>query len=339
MSKILVTGASGFIGCHLVPALVRRGHEVTCLARKQSNFDRLAGFDFRRAEGDVCNIDSLRRAVAGHDAVFHLAGLIKATHAKQYFDVNCNGMGNVAAACAAVATPPVLLIASSLAAMGPSTRHRPRVESDPPAPVSQYGRSKLAGEQEARKWAAAVPISILRPPIVFGDGDPGTLEIFRPIARLGLHVVPRVVTQRVSAIHAADVAAAMVLASEHGRRLLSDPTDGTAAAQGCYFLAAERDVTLHELGRMIGAALGRRRTLVLPMSLPGVWVFGLCTEALGRLRGRPRPFNLDKAREALAGSWTCSAAAAARDFQFSVAKPLEARLGQTADWYREHGWL
>ena len=339
MAKILVTGASGFIGYHLVPALVRQGHEVTCLVRKQSNLQHLAGLDFRRAEGDVCDIGSLRRAVAGRDAVYHLAGLVKAASMEELYEVNCNGTGNVARACAAAQTPPLLLVASSLAAAGPSTPDRPHLESDPPAPVSHYGRSKLAGEREARKWAAAVPITILRPPVVFGEGDPATLEMFRPIARIGIHVVPNWRTHRVSLLHADDVAAAMLLAAECGRRIVRDPADAAAAAQGCYFLSAERDVTFAEFGRMMGAALGRRRTLVLRMPPAGVLVFGLYAEAISKLCRQPWYFSLDKSREASAGSWTCSSAAAARDLRFSAARALEDRLRQTADWYRANGWL
>ncbi len=339
MAKILVTGASGFIGFHLIRALVAQGHDVTCLVRKKSSLHRLAGLQYRRADGDVRDADSLARAVAGQDAVYHLAGLVKATRVEHLYQVNCEGTANVARACAAATTPPVLLAVSSLAAMGPSTPGRPRVESDPPAPVSNYGRSKLAGEQEARKWARAVPITILRPPIVFGEGDAATFEMFRPIARCGIHAVPSWATHWLSLIHADDLADSMIRAVWHGRRIVCDPADGAAAAEGCYFVAAERDLAFAEFGRMMGTALGRKRTVVLTFGPVIVWTIALLATAISKLTGQPWYFSGDKAREARAGSWTCSPAAAARDLQFAVAKPLEDRLRQTADWYRDNGWL
>ena len=156
MAKILVTGASGFIGFHLTRALLDQGHEISCLVRKSSKLDRLAGLPIRRADGDVTDAESLRRVVPGHDAVYHLAGLVKAIHVPQLYQVNREGVANVAQACAAQTTPPVLLVVSSLAAMGPSSPHGPGWKRDPPTPVSHYGRSKLAGEQAARQWAKEV---------------------------------------------------------------------------------------------------------------------------------------------------------------------------------------
>ncbi len=339
MAKILITGATGFIGFHLTRALLDQGHEISCLVRKSSKLDRLAGLPIRRADGDVTDAESLRQVVPGHDAVYHLAGLVKAIHVQQLYQVNREGVANVARACAAQTTPPLLLVVSSLAAMGPSTPQRPRLESDPPAPVSHYGRSKLAGEQVARQWAKEVPITILRPPVVFGECDPATYEIFLPIARCGVHVVPGWRTHWVSLIHADDLLQAMILAAQRGKRILCDPADGAAAAQGCYFAPAERDLTFAEMGCMMGAALGRRRTLVVRVGPSWVWTFGLVATAFSQLRGQAWYFNLDKASEARAGSWTSSGAAAARELGFGVAASLEERLRQTACWYREQGWL
>jgi len=339
MAKILVTGASGFIGFHLVHALLDQGHEVSCLTRKSSKLDRLAGLPIRRVDGDVTDAASLRRIVPGHDAVYHLAGLVKTIHVQDFYRVNCEGVANMAQACAAQTTPPVLLLVSSLAAMGPSKSQRPRSESDVPAPVSHYGRSKLAGEFAARHWAKHVPITILRPPVVFGEADKATCEIFRPIARCGVHVVPSCRTNRISLIHADDLLRAMIVAAQRGKRILCGPSDGVAAAQGCYFVPAERDLTFAEMGHMVGKALGRRRTCVLRLGPLCVWTFGLVATAVSQIRGKAWYFNLDKAREARAGCWTCSGDAAARELGFAVTAPLNERFRQTAHWYQEHGWL
>jgi nucleoside-diphosphate-sugar epimerase len=267
--------------------------------------------------------------------VFHLAGLVKALRTEDFLRVNARGVESVAAVCADRIERPVLIVVSSLAAAGPCAGDQPRVEGDSPAPVSAHGRSKLAGELAAARYATRLSVSVVRPPIVFGPGDRGVLEMFRPIAHAGLHVVPGWEERRVSLIHVADLVALLLLAAEKGERLHPDGAPG----QGVYFVAAEHDPTYAELGQAMAMALGKKRATVVHMPEPLVRLLGLCGDALGRVRQRPGWVNSDKMAEALAGSWTCSSAKARTQLGWSPAATLAERLRETAQWYRQAGWL
>ena len=287
MAKILVTGASGFIGFHLVRALLAQGHEISCLVRKSSKLDRLAGLPICRADGDVTDAESLRRVVPGHDAVYHLAGLIKAVHVHAALP----GQSRRGRQCRPhvcrpdhAAGPAAGFVVGGDGSVEscdgrgwkaiPLRRSRTTAEASWPA-------SKRPGVGPRRCRSP-----ILRPPVVFGEADPATYAIFRPIARFGVHVVPSWRTHRLSLIHADDLLQAMVLAAQRGKRILRDPADGAAAAEGCYFVPAERDLTFAEMGRMMGAVLGRRRTWVLRLSPVSVWTFGLVATAFSRCAAR-----------------------------------------------------
>lgn len=339
MTRVLISGASGFIGTHLARAAMSRGYDVTCLVHRTAPSKRLDGQNLCRVCGDVTDRDSLAAAIRGQDIVFHLAGCVKALRPCRFYEVNAQGIRNIAEACARRTSPPVLIVVSSLAATGPSSPGRPRREGDPPRPVSHYGRSKLAGESAVRQFADCVPTTIVRPPVVFGEGDPATHELYRPIARFGIHVVPSWREYWLSLIHADDLAGLMLLAAKGGKRLPGSSRSSATPGEGCYFAACERDVTFAEWGRMIGDSLGRRQTRVLHVGPVIRWTVAGMATVVSRLSGRPWYFNLDKAREAGAGSWTCSPGAAVLDLGFKVAAPLRERIDQTVRWYRENGWL
>lgn len=341
MAKVLVTGANGFIGSHLVEALLSRDDEVTCLVRRVSELDRLRPLRAKLAYGDVTDRDSLAPVVAGKHVVYHLAGRNQAFRVGQFFRINQHGGRNVALTCARQATPPVLVWVSSLAAAGPAPGGRLRTETDPPIQVSHYGRSKRAGERAAEEFADRVPITIVRPPIVLGQADRQSLPIFKYVARFGVHLVPGLGRHKFSLIHVTDLVRFLTMAAERGGRL---PVNGRLASpaspgQGYYFIACPEHPTYAELGRMIARALGRRRVLVLPAPPLATWLVAAGAEAISRVYGRPFSFNFDKAREAQAGSWLCSPQRAIDELGFSVAAPLADRLRQTARWYRENGWL
>ncbi|MDG2222990.1 MAG: NAD-dependent epimerase/dehydratase family protein [Rubripirellula sp.] len=331
--QVLVTGASGFIGPHLVEQLIDKKNHVRCLVRTTSNVSHLKVLNAELAYGDIMDPNSLASAVSGCDVVYHLAGLTKSVPAETMWKVNEEGVRNVAEACAKQETPPVLVVLSSLAAAGPAPRERPLTESDPAKPISKYGLSKLKGEQAAFEFASRVPISIIRAPIVFGEGDLDGLAMFRCIARSRLHMVPTLRSYRYSFIHAADLSTAMMLAAAEADRISSGESE-----KGIFFVAAEENPTYGDYGRMIGRAIGVK-AIPLPTFPMAVRIVGAVTELYARITGQAQIMNWDKTREALAGSWACSAERLHSQVGYRPAASLENRLSQTVKWYIESGHL
>src|SRR4051812_21075296 len=157
MTRCLITGASGFVGSNLARLLKREGWDVRCLVRTTSRLEQIDSLGAELVQGSLADADSLKRAVVGVNAVFHVAGRTAALRAHEYVRDNVEGTRRLADACAAEANPPVFVMVSSLAAGGPGTMKTPRRESDPEQPVSAYGRSKLAAERALGELAAEVP--------------------------------------------------------------------------------------------------------------------------------------------------------------------------------------
>lgn len=339
MAKAFVTGGTGFIGYHLIKALSEQGYQVTCLARKTSRIAPLQQFGVEFAYGDVRDFDSISGSLQGVQVVFHLAGTTKALRREDFYRVNEDGVRHLLEACRRVEPQPTVVIVSSLAAAGPVPRewNRPRVESDPSNPISLYGKSKRAGELQAEKFARDLPITIVRPSIVFGEWDKDCLEMFRPIANTGVHVVPGYRRRYYSLIYAGDLVQLLLKAALQGERLPSEGGENSKG-RGYYFAACPETPSYGQLGQLMGKALGRR-TLVIPVASPVVWTVAFFGEATARLRGRPVVFHWDKAREALAGSWICSSEKARQQLGFETPRSLLERLEQTVAWYRKEKWL
>ena len=324
--RVAVTGGSGFIGVHLVAALAARGDRVRCLLRPSSDGSLLPPEVEPVVTTDLGAASGLERLVRGCDAVVHLAGLTRSWTPRELYRVNRDG---TAALCAALArghhAVEQLILVSSQAAVGPSTRGRPRREEDPPAPVTAYGRSKLAAERIRRRHPE-LPITVIRPPAVYGPGDRDILAYFRLVrARVRPELVP---AGRLSMVYVGNLVDALLLALERPQH----------SGQRVYHVADRGVVTMSAVAQWIAAAYGRP-TWRVPVPQAALAVAGLPLAAAGRLLRRDLLLSRDKLREIAQPAWTLTTGRIKAELGFQPRISTRYGVQRTARWYLDHGWL
>jgi nucleoside-diphosphate-sugar epimerase len=322
--NVFVTGATGFVGAHLVKALRARGDSVTALVRRPALAELQGwGKDVRLVNGDLNDEAALRAGCAGADVVYHVAGKIAARDMADFMATNRDGTANVLEAARDGGARRVLYV-SSLAVAGPTEHGHPIDETRPPAPVTDYGRSKLAGEVLVQ--ATPLPWTIVRPPVVYGEWDRGTLKIFQ-LAKTGILPLFGDGSQELSVIHAEDLSRAIIAAAT-----------APAGAGRVYFATHPAVTTSRALASAVARALGKRPRV---FGIPPVVVRGMlwATGTIAHIAGRATLLSRDKGNEYLAAAWTCRGDALTRDTGWRAEVELETGLRRAAKWYREVGWL
>jgi dihydroflavonol-4-reductase len=321
--RALVTGATGFVGSHLVEALQNSSVEVTAFARSAAKAGDLAQRGVRVVSGDLHDTAGIERAVRDQDVVYHVAGVVAARDEAEFFRSNRDGTRNLFTAAERQGRPRFVLV-SSLAAAGPAPRGAPLSGTEPPHPVTAYGRSKLAAEQIVR--SSSLPWSIVRPPIVYGPRDREVLKVFR-LARLGLAPVFGDGSQELSAVHAEDLAQA-----------LTAVTKAPATIGGTYHACHPQVFTSADLGQAVGAAMGRSVVrLRVPQAVGRVLL--AITETSARLTRQVTILTTDKANEFFQPAWTGDPSPLTRDSGWRARHDLSSGLADTYQWYRKAGWL
>ena len=321
--RVLVTGATGFVGSHLVEALRDRGDEVTALARSPTKAAPLSQAGVRVVPGDLHDPTALHKAVADQDVVFHVAGMIAAKSETEFLRANRDGTANLVDTAQRTGRPRLIFV-SSMAAGGPSRPGQPLRGDEPPAPLTQYGRSKLEAEAVVR--ASPLPWCIVRPPVVYGPRDYEILKVFR-FAKRGIAPILGDGRQEISTIYAPDLARAIIA------------TATAPAAVGRIYYACD-PVWTTSAGFMtaVGEAMGRT-ILMVPVAEPIARGLLSVTGAAAALTGRATLLTRDKAKEFFAPAWTGDPATLTRETGWVPASDLAGGLRATAAWYREAGWL
>ncbi|WP_258096192.1 NAD-dependent epimerase/dehydratase family protein [Salinibacter sp. 10B] len=333
-SKIaFVTGGTGFVGSHLVEELLRRGvSEIRCMVRSDPKW--LSDLDVTYVHGDLSDVETLWTALDGVTHVYHLAGITRAPEWASFYEVNVQGTLNLLGAVKHAA-PDVerILLTSSLAAVGRCDAEV-ATEEHPLRPVSRYGKSKAQMEAALRdahdmteSYWEALPLTVVRPPAVYGPRDRDILDFFRAVQRHVCPVVGSGAERSLSLVHARDLARGMVEASRSSR-----------AAGETYLLGGEQPYTWNEVKRAATDALNTW-AVTLPVPSPVVGVVGTLAEAWGKLTGTYPPLNRDKAREIRHAITACSSQKAQKHFGYAPRIPLGEGVAETVNWYREQDWL
>jgi nucleoside-diphosphate-sugar epimerase len=325
--KVLLTGANGFVGSHVLDCLLEQEIPVAVLLRPGSDRSFITT-SIARTEvrsGSITDPASLARAMEGITQVIHCAGATKARRLAEFYQTNEQGTRNVVEAIREAGRNVLRLVhVSSLAAAGPAVPEQPAREDDAPHPVSEYGRSKLAGERQVREHCPVEHV-IVRPPAVYGPRDRGFLSMFEAVNR---HLLPRPSRrQALSLVYVRDLAEGIVAAMRH-----------PAAGGRIYYASGSEVVTGCDLADEIARQIGHW-TVPVPLPALALWPVCFTQQVITAIMGKANILSLQKYAELKAPGWVCDGSRLPRELGYRCATPLREGIARTLAWYRREGWL
>ena len=325
----VVTGASGFIGSHLVEALVRAGAQVRVLQRP-------ASAEFPTPDGVTSFVADLRNeavvvrspAWSGATHCFHLAGVTKARTRAAFDAANVAPTRGVCSAIEAQGRRELRLVyVSSQAAAGPAVAaNAPVREDDAPHPVEAYGESKCAAERVVERHHARCDAVVIRPAAVYGPRDRDFLALFRQAtSRVAIHAAPR--AQQFSIVHVHDLVRALIAAATRPE-----------AAGRRYFVCHEHAPTWRQLSDEVARAAGTH-PIDVQIPRPMLRVAAMVADGVSLVTGRALLLNRHKVALTAPWWWLCDAARARDELAWRPRIGLVEGIRDTLAWYRGAGWL
>ena len=322
--KIAITGANGFVGSNLIKPFTAAGHEVTALVRAKSSVSLLPA-DTRIIPIDYLNPEALQQILISQQVLIHNAGKTKALNHQEMLSANLGITEKLLSAINKLEKPLHFIYISSQAASRPCRHNHPVNEEDPPAPLTSYGKSKLAAEKAIRNNCQQ-PWTIVRPSSIYGCGDKDFLTLFR-MARKGFSFQIGHSDRQLNMIHVDELAEFLLLcvARREACNQVFFATDGKVYHQS-------------EIIDSIAQALGKNpKKLVIPEFMARLVFYA--GDLYGRMMHKEVVINREKMKEIMAENWLADIAKATRLLGWNPTPNLNARMKETAKCYADLGWL
>lgn len=328
--KVLITGASGFVGGFLVEEALKRGFDVYAAIRKSSNTQYLTDPNIKFVYLNYDNVEELAKQLSDYnfDYFIHSAGVTKTPSKEVYFKVNAEYLNNIIQAILLSKIPiKKLTFISSLAAYGPAEYTEDGIvkESSEPHPVTNYGRSKLKGEQYLKEQHE-VPYVIVRPTAVYGPREKDLFTVYQLLNRR-LELSIGLEDQELTFIYVKDLVRVILDSTfAHKRNVAYFATDLAVHTSTSYYNAIKK-------------ALGDKAALKVKLPITVVKVMGYVSEKIGGFFGNYPALNVEKVNELEANSWICDTAPLEEDLNYKPQYNLERGLKESIEWYKENNWL
>jgi len=323
--KTLITGATGFIGTHLVKALVEKGRDVRCLVRETSNTKKIEACNVALFYGDLLDKQSLEEAVKGIDVIYHLAGEVFSSQKERYYQVNLGGLNNLLAACLKNSVRKIIHFSSS-ASVGPNPdRKTPINEGTPCRPIVPYGKSKLEGEYSIKHFSKehGLPTIIIRPPVVYGPGVSKSSRVltFLNLINKGLFRIVGDGENLISLCYIDNLIHGVLLA------------EAEKNAEGeTYFIADERPYSTNVIAEALAKEVGK----TLPKNHLPTWVAEILSIGLmvpSKMFGSTSPLSRDTIKH-LKYSWFVDISKAQKDLGYKPIVNFNDGIRETANWFK-----
>ena len=324
--KIGITGASGFIGSHLLEFLVNSGHEITCLLRNTTNSRWVEHVNFNRIAGDLNNIDGLREFVSSNDIIFHCAGKTKSPNRAGFYETNVVGTQNLIKAAAEYnSNLRHFIYLSSQEVAGEVNDDIPINETKLLRPVTMYGKSKAESEEILESYKDKLPITILRPAPVYGPRDKDVLVFFRLVSR---GIEPRFpVESKISVIYIENLINALNLVMNNKK---------TFGKQ--YYVADDGYFTWTEMSRLIKDETGNKtRPFYFPRWM--IKAASCFSKFTAKMFGIVPALNSEKLKVLMLKNLMVDTTSLKMDIGIFSITDIHSAVQTTYNWYKAFGWL